>query len=145
MNILTQQFQKLFDTMSRLPEPIPDDLPAAIRNLPAAGRLPIPHSTWLFIVLIRYRRRQRSAKKMLLKQLPDRVPVPPNGAGLPEGMPIPGQPVWKIGEHFGPDWGAICNKVTGEWISVSTSSQDIDKNVVFPYKLRNSLRPRSDW
>ena len=145
MNILQRQFAKLVSMMQKASEPVPADLPSAIRGLPAAGKLPFPGSTWLLIVLIRYHGRQRAAKEMLLAQLPGRFPIPPGGPGLPEGMPLPGKPVWEIGEHFGPDWGAIHNKVTGEWISVSTTSLEFDRNVVFPDRLPESVRPRSSW
>jgi hypothetical protein len=52
----------------------PQNVPEAISALPPVGTLPSPWTTWLYLTLMAYRRRQQWGKDLLREHLPQTVP-----------------------------------------------------------------------
>jgi hypothetical protein len=65
------KFEAFVEAMHRGLEPVPEDLTKAIRELPPVEMQPSPWASWLYVDIVRLRRRQR----WMAQQIKDRVPA----------------------------------------------------------------------
>lgn len=115
-------FDRLWTALAESECRPPDDLAAAIRQLPDEGSLPPPWATWALVGLARHLRRQLWVAEVVRSRLGgDLESLAHRGAfGHPEGVPqeglVPGLTDWEFFFH-----GCGCmlsNRITGEQVDV---------------------------
>ncbi|MFH1920178.1 MAG: hypothetical protein ABIP48_09875 [Planctomycetota bacterium] len=133
---------RLFNLMEQALTP-PENLLAAVEGLPPVATLPSAWTTWLFVVLIRYRRRQRWAMRMLRKHFPEAVPPSERlykqwDRDPPLTVTVPGASKWELQLECELEFGFLIHKLTGEMISVRLSGSKTD-HIIFPDSMDHYL------
>lgn len=97
-NQLSPQFAALFAAMERALRGLPEDLVAAIYNLPSVGTLPLPWTVFLFLSIIERRQRQKWGQDLIDECLPAARDIYELGEQF-ECL-LTGHPEWRV-EIFG--------------------------------------------
>ena len=71
---MQHKFRSLIAALSRAAKATPQNVLEAISTLPPVGTLPSPWTTWLYLTLMAWRKRQQWGKDLLRKHLPKAIP-----------------------------------------------------------------------
>jgi hypothetical protein len=143
---MQRKFRSLIGALSRAAKAPPQNLLEAISALPPVGTLPSPWTTWLFVSLMAYRKRQQWGKDLLRKHLPEAIP--PCRKFLereqPVEMIVPGAPDWELELDCGYELGFLTHRVSGEVVMVNLAKENVEA-IVYVHYLNHYVKPQSRW
>jgi len=141
---MQRQFRSLIGALGRAAKGQPQNLLEAISKLPPVGMLPSPWTTWLYLGLMAWRKRQAWGKELLRKHLPKAVP--PCKAlreqEQPVEMVVPGAPEWEVSIECDYNFAQLTNRVTEEFLIVALTRKDIE-SLIYVESLDRCVGPTS--
>lgn len=133
---LSSQFIALIAAMQTALWGLPENLVAAICNLPSVGTLPLPRTTWLFLSIVARLQRERWGRALIEECMPEVVPPCDGFSGRDQLVErqLPGHPEWKMQIDCEARFASLCHQESREVIFVDIF-EDGD----------GALLPLEDW
>ena len=141
---MLRNYRSLIKAFGRAAEAQPQDVLEAISTLPPVGELPSPWTTWLFIALMSWRKRQQWAKDMLREHLPKAIPPCRKfrEREQPVEMFVPGCPEWEVSLECDYTFAQLTNRVTEEFLIIDLATVDRE-SLIYVDHLDSCVGPKS--
>ena len=143
---MQQKFRLLIGALGKAAKGPPQNLLEAISTLSPVGKLPSPWTTWLYLALMAYRKRQQWGKDLLREHLPNAIPPCRKfrEREQPVEMIMPGVPEWEVLLECGFEFAQLTNRVTGELLMVGLTTEKIEP-IIYVDSLNHYVKPQSRW
>ena len=125
---MQHKFRSLIAALSRAAKATPQNVLEAISTLPPVGTLPSPWTTWLYLTLMAWRKRQQWGKDLLRKHLPKAIPPCRKfrKSEQPVELIVPGASEWEVSLECDHRYrfAQLTNRVTEEFLIVGLTEVD---------------------